>query len=126
MNALLLSSVLGVVMMFGGLLLKRKSAVRNMATAGLFLLFAVNILEMAGIVFFKINVEGMMHFDRFSLLFNSIMLFSTFIYFLLSARDIERAGNYYSEYFALLFFILCGSSLFRPLARCLFSFLGLR
>ncbi|MFI5130741.1 MAG: NADH-quinone oxidoreductase subunit N [Chitinophagales bacterium] len=125
MNALLLSSVLGVVMMFGGLLLKRKSAVRNMATAGLFLLFAVNILEMAGVVFFKINVEGMMHFDRFSLLFNSIMLFSTFIYFLLSARDIERAGNYYSEYFALLFFILCGVILVSSFTSLLILFLGI-
>src|SRR4051812_17783693 len=105
MNALILSAILGVVMMFGGLLLKRKSAVRDMATVGLFLLFVVNVLEMAGVVFFKFKVDGMMHFDRFSLLFNSIILFSTFIYFLLSARDIERAGNYYSEYFALLFFI---------------------
>src|SRR5882757_9921654 len=103
MNALLLSSVLGVVMMFGGLLLKQKSNVRHLATAGLLLLFIVNILEMCGILFFKINVNGMMHFDRFSLLFNSIIFFSTFIYFLLSARDIERAGNYYAEYFALLF-----------------------
>ena len=90
-------------MMFGGLLLKRKSAVRDIATVGLFLLFVVNVLEMSGIVFFRINVEGMMHFDKFSLLFNSIILFSTFIYFILSARDIERAGNYYSEYFALRF-----------------------
>src|SRR5215831_16141653 len=98
MNALLLSSVLGVVMMFGGLLLKQKSNVRHLATAGLFLLFLVNVLEMYGVVFFKINTEGMMHFDRFALLFNSILFFSTFVYFLLSARDIERTGSYYAEY----------------------------
>jgi len=112
-------------MMFGGLLLKRKSAVRDIATVGLFLLFVVNVLEMSGIVFFRINVEGMMHFDKFSLLFNSIILFSTFIYFILSARDIERAGNYYSEYFALLFFILCGVILASSFSSLLILFLGI-
>jgi NADH-quinone oxidoreductase subunit N len=107
------------------LLLKRKSAVRDIATAGLLLLFIVNVLEMRGVHFFKINTEGMMHFDRFSLLFNCIALLSTFIYFLLSARDIERAGNYYSEYFALLFFILCGVILVSSFTSLLILFLGI-
>jgi len=117
--------VLGVVMMFGGLLLKQKSNVRNLATAGLLLLFIVNILEMQGTIFFKIDVNGMMHFDRFSLLFTSIIFFSTFIYFILSARDIERAGNYYAEYFALLFFILCGVILVSSFSSMLILFLGI-
>src|SRR6476646_4226170 len=125
MNALILSAVLGVVMMFGGLLLKQKSNVRNLATAGLLLLFIVNILEMQGTIFFKIDVNGMMHFDRFSLLFTSIIFFSTFIYFILSARDIESAVNYYAEYFALLFFILCGVILVSSFSSILILFLGI-
>jgi NADH-quinone oxidoreductase subunit N len=125
MNALLLSAVLGVVMMFSGLLLKQKSNVRHLATAGLLLLFIVNVLEMNGTVFFKINVNGMMHFDRFSLLFTSIAFFSTFVYFILSARDIERAGNYYAEYFALIFFILCGVVLASSFSSLLILFLGI-
>jgi len=125
MNALILSSVLGVIMMFSGLLLKQKSNVRHLATAGLLVLFVVNILEMFGTTFFKINVEGMMHFDRFALLFNSIIFFSTFIYFLLSARDIERAGSYYAEYFALIFFILCGVVLVSSFTSLLILFLGI-
>jgi NADH-quinone oxidoreductase subunit N len=125
MNALLLSAVLGVVMMFSGLLLRQKSNVRHLATAGLLLLFIVNVLEMNGTVFFKINVNGMMHFDRFSLLFTSIAFFSTFVYFILSARDIERAGNYYAEYFALIFFILCGVVLASSFSSLLILFLGI-
>jgi NADH-quinone oxidoreductase subunit N len=125
MNALIISAVLGVVMMFGGLLLKQKSNVRHLATAGLFVLLVVAILEMYGIVFFKINVEGMMHFDRFSLLFNCIVFSSTFVYFLLSARDIERAGHYYAEYFALIFFILCGVILASSFTSLLILFLGI-
>lgn len=125
MNALLLSSVLGVVMMFSGLLLKQKSNVRHLATVGLFLLFAVNVLEINGVIFFKINTEGMMRFDRFALLFNSILFFSTFVYFLLSARDIERTGSYYAEYFALIFFILCGVVLASSFKSLLILFLGI-
>src|SRR5262245_26105538 len=102
MNALVLSAILGVVMMFSGVVLKQKAAVRNLAIGGLFLLFASNILEMNGIIFFKFNVEGMMRFDRFSLLFNSIVFGATFLYFVLSARDMEKVGTYYAEYFALI------------------------
>lgn len=125
MNALILSAVLGVVMMFSGILLKQKSAVRNIAIAGLLLLLIANVLEMYGTHFFKIDTEGMMHFDRFSLLFNSIAFFSVFIYFLLSARDMEKVGSYYAEYFALIFFILCGIILVSSFKSLLILFLGI-
>jgi NADH-quinone oxidoreductase subunit N len=125
MNALILSAVLGVIMMFSGLLLKQKSNLRHLATAGLFLLFVANLLEMSGITFFRINVGNMMHFDRFALLFNSVIFFSTFVYFLLSARDIERTGSYYAEYFALIFFILCGVVLATSFTSLLILFLGI-
>jgi NADH-quinone oxidoreductase subunit N len=125
MNALILSAVLGVIMMFSGLVLKQKSSIRNIAIAGMFLLLLSNILEMYGIAFFKINIDGMMHFDRFSLLFNSIAFFSVFVYLLLSARDMERVGGYYAEYFALLFFTLCGVVLASSFKSLLILFLGI-
>jgi NADH-quinone oxidoreductase subunit N len=125
MNALILSAVLGVVMMFSGILLKQKGAVRNIAIAGLLLLLIANVLEMYGVHFFKIDTTGMMRFDRFSLLFNSIAFFSVFIYFLLSARDMEKVGTYYAEYFALIFFILCGIILASSFKSLLILFLGI-
>jgi NADH-quinone oxidoreductase subunit N len=125
MNALILSAVLGVVMMFSGILLKQKSAVRNIAIAGVLLLIIANVLEMYGVHFFKINTEGMMHFDRFSLLFNCIAFFSVFIFLLLSARDMEKVGTYYAEYFALIFFILCGIILASSFKSLLILFLGI-
>src|SRR6185436_20579598 len=106
MNALVLSALLGVVMMFSGIWLKQKAAVRNVAIAAIAVLLLANILEMCGTHFFKIDVKGMIRFDRFALLFNSIIFFSVFIYFLLSAKDMEKVGVNYAEYFALIFFIL--------------------
>jgi NADH-quinone oxidoreductase subunit N len=125
MNALLLSSVLGVIMMFSGVLLKRKSAVRNIAIGGTLALLLVNILEMRGVVFFRINVEGMMHFDRFALLFTNIVFASNFVYLLLSARDMEKVGSYFSEYLALIFFILAGVILVSSFDSLLILFLGI-
>ncbi|MDZ4809515.1 MAG: NADH-quinone oxidoreductase subunit N [Bacteroidota bacterium] len=125
MNALLLSAILGVVMMFSGILLKSKAAVRNLAIAGLCVLLLANILEMCGTIFFNIDTKGMIVFDNFSLLFNSIAFVSTLLYLLLSARDMEKVGVNYAEYFALIFFILCGITLTSSFKSLLILFLGI-
>src|SRR5436190_1201620 len=125
MNALVLTAVLGVVMMFSSIWLKQKSAIRSLALAGIGLLLVANILEMNGTVFFKIDFKGMMLFDRFALLFNTIIFVSVFIYFLLSAKDMEKVGTNYAEYFALIFFILCGVVLVSAFKSLLILFLGI-
>jgi NADH-quinone oxidoreductase subunit N len=125
MNALLLSAVFGVIMMFTGIAVKQKAVVRTVAIVGIGLLIIANILEMQGVIFFKINTDGMMHFDRFALLFNSIAFISAFIYFLLSARDMEKVGIHYAEYFALTFFILAGIVLVTAFKSLLILFLGI-
>jgi NADH-quinone oxidoreductase subunit N len=124
MNALILSAVFGVIMMFSGILLKQKSAVRSVAITGLVLVFIANLIDMNGLTFFRINTEGMMHFDRFSLLFNAVIFLSTLIYLLLSAKDMEKTGGYYAEYFALIFFILCGVVMASSFTSLLILFLG--
>ncbi len=125
MNALIISAILGVVMMFSSILLKQKGAVRNVAVTGIILLLLVNILEMGGTVFFKVNTRGMIVFDQFALLFNSIIFLATLIYLLLSAKDMEKVGVNYAEYFALIFFILCGVTLVSSFKSLLILFLGI-
>ena len=66
-----------------------------------------------------------MHFDNFGLQFNSIVFFATFLYFLLNGREIEKVGNNVSEYFALIFFILCGVSISASFNTLLMLFLGI-
>jgi NADH-quinone oxidoreductase subunit N len=125
MNALIISAVLGVIMMFSGVLLKQKSTIRIIAIAGMSLLLLLNILEMGGTTLFKINTAGMIVFDNFALLFNSIAIFSTLLYFILSARDMEKVGINYAEYLALIFFILCGIGLVASFKSLLILFLGI-
>lgn len=125
MNALLISAIFGVIMMFSAVLLRQKSAMRAVAIAGMLLLLLVNILEMNGTSLFNFNIAGMMKFDRFSLLVNTILISSTLIYFILSARDMEKVGQDYGEYFALIFFILCGAFLVASFKSLLILFLGI-
>ena len=112
-------------MMFSGLLLKQKSAIRGLALVGLLVAIILNIVEIYGFHLFKINVTGMMSFDRFSLFFNTIAMACTFIFFLLSAKEMEKVGVNYSDYFALIFFILSGIILSSSFSSLLILFLGI-
>lgn len=125
MNALIISAIMGVLMMFSGILLKQKSTIRRLALAGLFLTIILNVMEMYGFHLFRINVTGMMSFDRFSLFFNTIAMACTFVFFLLSAKEMEKVGVNYSEYFALIFFILSGIILSSSFSSLLILFLGI-
>jgi NADH-quinone oxidoreductase subunit N len=125
MNALLLTAVLGVVMMFSSFLLKNKSAIRGVAVLGSVLALIANVFEMSGVFFFKIDTRGMIEFDRFALLFNTIVFACTLAYFVLSGKDMEKVGTNYSEYFALIFFVLCGVTLVSSFRSLLILFLGI-
>jgi NADH-quinone oxidoreductase subunit N len=125
MNALLLTAFFGVIMMFSSFLLKSRRAIRNLAIFGLAVTLVANVLEMTGTVFFKIDTKNMIGFDRFALLFDSIIFISTLVYFLLSARDMEKVGTYYGEYFSLIFFVLCGITLASSFRSLLVLFLGI-
>lgn len=112
-------------MMFSGILLKNKGSIRAVAIAGVLLLLAANIAEMCSGPLFHIPVEGMLRFERFSLFFNNIVFVCTLVYFLLTARDMEKVGADYAEYFALIFFILAGTVMVASFTSLLILFLGI-
>jgi len=125
MNAIVFSAIFGVVMMFTGLFTKNNRVVRLTAIAGLAFLLLLNILELRGDYHIDVNLRGMLYFDGFSLVFNSIAFGCTLIYFILSGRDIEQVGTHVAEYFALIFFILCGISIVSSFNTLLLLFLGI-
>ncbi len=126
MNAIIVSAVLGVLMMFSSFLVKSKSAFKQIAVVGLLLLLIANVLDAKyGIVFFNVDTKGMLSFNTFGLFFNSIAIACTLIYVLLTGKEIERTGNYVAEYFTLIFFVLCGVSMLTAYANLLMLFLGI-
>ncbi len=124
MNTIIVSGLLGVVMMFSGIFTTNKQAIKNIAIIGLLLLFCTNIMATYGIGNLNIDTKGMLEFNKFGMFFNSIIIFSTLMYVLLSGRDIVEVGNYAAEYFTLIFFILCGVFILSAFNNLLMLFLG--
>ncbi len=125
MNTIILSALLGVVMMFSGIMIKNKSAITQIAAAGLFFLLIANLLNTYGIFAINVDTHSMLHFEKFGLFFNSIAIFATLVYVLLSGRDIEKVGVNTAEYYALIFFVLCGISILSSFNGLLMLFLGI-
>jgi NADH-quinone oxidoreductase subunit N len=115
MNVIILSAISGVIMMFSSFLLNSRNGV----------LIAANIASLRGFELFNIDTKGMLSFDRFALLFMLVANVSTLAFFLLSSKDMERVGRSYSEYFALIFFILTGVALSASFKSLLLLFLGI-
>jgi NADH-quinone oxidoreductase subunit N len=125
MNAIILSAIWGVIMMFTGILVKRREIVGMVGILGIVVLLGVNIAEMQGMPFFHINTRNMLVFDSFSLLFNTIIFSVALLYFLLSGKDIEKVGADVADYYALIFFVLAGVSIVSSYNTLLMLFLGI-
>jgi len=125
MNAIILSAVWGIVMMYSGIVLKQKSSAKYVAILGVILLIIVNWLEFAGLPLFNINTHGMLQFGTFGLLFNTVAFVSTLIYFLLSGSDMEQIGKNVYDYFALIFFVLSGVAIVSSFQSLLMLFIGI-
>ena len=125
MNALILSAVFGMIMMFCSFLVKNKGSFRHIAAVGLLILLIANIEDNYGHTLFQINTYGMLAFSRFGYLFNSIAIGSTLIYVLITGKEIEKYGRYTAEYFTLIFFVLCGIALLSSYNNMLTLFLGI-
>lgn len=125
MNAIILSAAFGVMMMLCSFLLKNKGSLRHIASVALLILLVANIADTYGHTMFLINTHGMLLFNRFGMLFNSIAIGSTFVYVLLTGKEIEKTGTYVAEYFVLIFFVLCGVTLLSSYNNLLTLFLGI-
>jgi NADH-quinone oxidoreductase subunit N len=125
MNSIIISAVLGVIMMFSGIFLKRNSSIVLLAILCIAILLTVAILDLSGYHFFPVDVHNMLIFEVFGLLFNCIAFASTLVYFLLNGRDITSIGNHPGEYFALIFFVLCGIAIASSFNSLLMLFLGI-
>ena len=126
MNAIILTAIWGVVMMLGGAFIKSKTTPKYLAIFGLAGIIVANCLHLSsGMSFFTVNVKEMLHFNSFNLTFINVAFGCTLLYFLLNGRDIEKVGENVSEYFALIFFVLCGVAIISTFNSLLMLFIGI-
>ena len=100
MNAIIVAALWGVLMMYVGFMTKEKRTVSIIALIGILAVLVSNWLEYVGLSFFMINTKGMLAYNSFGLIFNTVILFATFLYFVLSAKEIEEAGRTPSDLYA--------------------------
>ena len=126
MNAIILTAIWGVIMMFSGVFVKSKTTPRFVAITGMTVVLASSIIELlTKKAFFNFDHNSMLHTDGFNLTFIAIVMTCSLIYFLLTGTEIEKVGAHVGEYFALIFFILCGISIAATFNTLLMLFIGI-
>jgi NADH-quinone oxidoreductase subunit N len=126
MNAIIISAIWGVLLMFSGVFLKNKSVSKYLALFGSVLALVSTCIEMkTGHSFFNFPMYEMIKTDSFNLLFISIIHGIMIIYFLLNAQEITKVGSHVAEYYALIFFILSGIAIAATFNTLLMLFLGI-
>ncbi len=131
MNTIIIAAIWGIIMMLGGVFFKQKGTPKFWAIAGVILMIIADLMELkSGESFLakynvNVNINDMLHFNSFNLTFIAVALFSTLIFFMLNAEDIEKVGTNVSEYFALMFFVLCGVAIVATFNTLLMLFVGI-
>jgi NADH-quinone oxidoreductase subunit N len=130
MKAIIAATLIGVILMFTGVMSKSKSSVISVAVVMLLLLLGINAWE----VYETTNVasagaqnyfNGMLSLDGFALWFNLLMTGCTLLYVLLVGKEIAKVGSHVGEYFALITFILVGIYLLSGYNNLLILFIGI-
>lgn len=125
MNTIILSAIFGVVMMFSGIFVHNRSLYKNISAFLLLLLLIFNVAETNGHSLLHIDTTNFLHFTKFGLLFNSICIFSTLLYVMLSGKEMEKAGSNTAEVHALILFVLSGIGIVTSYTNLLMLFIGI-
>ena len=125
MNAIVLSALWGVLMMYTGVLSKRPAVARAMAMLGIALLIIVSVLDLLGMPLLNVSTAGMLEFSTYSHLFVTVLLVCTAFYLALSLDAIQSSVGQLSDHCALLFFSLAGICVTVSFKSLLMLFLGI-
>ncbi|MFZ1529746.1 MAG: NADH-quinone oxidoreductase subunit N [Ferruginibacter sp.] len=126
MNAIIFSAFWGVLMMFAAVFVKNRGMAKYIAIAGAAIGLVLAVLELyAGRPLFNYDSVSMLKTSNFNLTFLIVVYAILLLFFLLSGRDVEKAGEHVSEYFALIFFVMCGVGLSVTYNTLLILFLGI-
>lgn len=127
MKAIIATTVFGIIMMFSGIMVNNKKSIAAIAAVLLAVLLGINIVDLTTTAsdapqsFFN----NMLRMEHYSLWFCTLMTGCSFLYVLLMGKEIQKVGSHVAEYFALIFFILCGLYMLASYSNLLTLFLGI-
>jgi NADH-quinone oxidoreductase subunit N len=114
-------------MMGVGAFVQEKKGVATLASLLLLALTGINVWEAFTLP--KTGNTGLFNDalrpDKYSAWFNTLMTACTLLYTALLGRDIRKVGSHVADYFALIFFTLCGLYLLSSYNTLLMLFIGI-
>ena len=127
MKAIIATTVFGIIMMFASIAVSNKKSLATLATLLFAALLGVNIWDLCASTAAgpQLLFNNMIRIDHYSLWFNTLMTGCSLLYALLMGREIQKVGAHVAEYFALIFFILCGLYLLSSYNNMLMLFIGI-
>lgn len=125
MNAIIVSALLGVVLMFSSWIFKSEKLQKNIALVGLLVLIFANLAQSYGWFVFDYDTKGMLAFTKFGMYVNTLLFIITFLYIWINADEIDQIGHQSADFYALFFFILCGVSILTSFDNLLMLFIGI-
>jgi NADH-quinone oxidoreductase subunit N len=127
MKAIIATTIFGIIMMFAGFMVSNKKSASTLAVVLFAALFGINIWDLvttsANAPTYLFN--NMLRIEHYSLWFNTLMTGCSLLYVLLMGNEIQKVGTHVAEYFALIFFILCGAYLLSTYNNMLMLFIGI-
>ena len=125
MNAIIVSTLLGVIMMFCSWGIQNLQVQKNIALIGLLILIIANIGQLNGWYVIDFDTKGMLKFNQFGLYSNTLLFALTFIYVWINGDEISKLSNTPADFYSLFFFILCGISVLTSFDNLLMLFIGI-
>ena len=125
MNAIIVSTLLGVVMMFVSWGITSSKLQRSIGLFGMFVLILANLAQLNKWWVVDFDTKGMLAFNQIGLYVNLILFIITFIYLWINGAEIDKIGNHTADYYAIFFFILCGVSILTSFDNLLMLFIGI-
>lgn len=128
MKPLIATAVFALLFMLAALYVNEKKALSGLAVVLLTALTGISVWELCQALQSPADhalfFNDMLRVDVFSLWFFTLMSTVSLLYVGLCAKAIENVGRHVAEYYALLFFILCGAYLLTTYNNLLILFLG--
>ena len=125
MNAIIISALLGVIMMFCSWGIASAKTQRNIGLLGMLVLIGANFAELSGLWTLQFDTKGMLSFNVIGLYANMILFVLTFVYLWINGEEIGKIGDHSADYYAIFFFILCGASVLTSFDNLLMLFIGI-
>lgn len=127
MIAIIATTVFGIIMMFAGIMVNDKKSLSALAVLLFAALLGVNIWDLATTPANapQLYFNNMLRVEHYSLWFNTLMTGCSLLYALIMGKEIQKVGAHVAEYFALIFFILCGLYVLATYNNMLMLFIGI-